>query len=208
LIIGKGNLKVAEESQYIGLKGVQAPQQIMPHPTFRTPPLNRSEGVALGADEMPVPVPPSGDTVERVGFVGGVECPSRSDASGDRTGIVGYYWSGKHKRTVKGINLITLYYTDIMGHSYPINSRLYDKQENKTKNDYFIEMLQEIKLWGVEPDWVTGDSWYSSLANLKFLRNAEVGFLFGIAENRKASLEQCKKIQVQTLSIPESGLVV
>lgn len=164
--------------------------------------------MARGADEMPVPVPPSGDTVERVGFVGGVECPSRSDASGDRPGIVGYYWSGKHKRTVKGINLITLYYTDIMGHSYPINSRLYDKQENKTKNDYFIEMLQEIKLWGVEPDWVTGDSWYSSLANLKFLRNAEVGFLFGIAENRKASLEQGKKVQVQTLSIPESGLVV
>ena len=125
-----------------------------------------------------------------------------------QTALVGYFWSGKHKRTVKGINLITLYYTDIAGNSYPINFRLYDKRDHKTKNDYFIEMLQEIKSWGVEPEWVTGDSWYSSLANLKFLRNEEVGFLFGVADNRKVSLEPGQEIQVQTLTIPESGLVV
>jgi Transposase DDE domain len=125
-----------------------------------------------------------------------------------KTALVGYFWSGKHKRAVKGINLITLYYTDLAGHSYPINFRLYDKQQNKTKNDYFIEMLQEIKRWGGESGWVTGDSWYSSLANLKFLRNEEVGFLFGVAENRKVSLEQGKEVQLQTLTIPESGLGV
>jgi hypothetical protein len=125
-----------------------------------------------------------------------------------KTELVGYFWSGKHKRTVKGINLITLYYTDISGNSYPINFRLYDKRENKTKNDYFIEMLQELKSWGVEPDWVTGDSWSSSLANLKFLRNEEVGFLFGVADNRKVSLERGQESQLQRLVIPESGLVV
>jgi hypothetical protein len=32
-----------------------------------------------------------------------------------KTEWVGYFWSGKHKRTVKGINLITLYYTDSSG---------------------------------------------------------------------------------------------
>jgi hypothetical protein len=125
-----------------------------------------------------------------------------------KTELVGYFWSGKHKKTVKGINLITLYYTDNVGNSYAINYRLYDKRENKTKNEYFIDMLQEIKSWGVEPAWVTGDSWYSSLPNLKFLRNEEVGFLFGVAENRKVSLEQGKEVQVQTLEIPTSGLVV
>lgn len=125
-----------------------------------------------------------------------------------KTELVGYFWSGKHKRTVKGINLITLYYTDIAGNSYPVNFRLYDKRETKTKNDYFIEMLQEIKSWGVEPDWVSGDSWYSSLPNLKFLRNEEVGFLFGVAENRKVSLAQGKEVQIQSLDIPKSGLMV
>jgi hypothetical protein len=69
-------------------------------------------------------------------------------------------------------------------------------------------MLQEIKNWGVEPEWVTGDSWYSSLANLKFLRNEEVGFLFGVADNRKVSLELAQEVEIQSLTIPESGLVV
>jgi len=122
--------------------------------------------------------------------------------------LIGYFWSGKHKRTVKGINLITLYYTDILGHSYPINYRLYDKREGKTKNDYFLEMVDEVKRWGVKPAWVTGDSWYASLPNLKFLRKAEVGFCFGIAVNRKVSLEKGSEVQVQTLSVPASGLMV
>ena len=29
--------------------------------------------------------------------------------------LVGCFWFGKHHRSVKGINLITLYYTDISG---------------------------------------------------------------------------------------------
>lgn len=125
-----------------------------------------------------------------------------------KTDLVGYFWSGKHKRTVKGINLITLYYTDITGTSYPVNFRLYDKREGKTKNDYFREMVSEVKEWGLEMAWVTGDCWYSSNENLKFLRNEKVGFLFGIAENRKVSVAHGTEVQVQTLTIPESGLVV
>ncbi len=39
--------------------------------------------------------------------------------------LVDYFWSGKHKRTVKGINLITLYYTDINQVSVPVNFRIY-----------------------------------------------------------------------------------
>jgi hypothetical protein len=35
-----------------------------------------------------------------------------------------------------------------------------------------------------------------------------VGFLFGIADNRKVSLERGKLAQVKSLEIPESGLVV
>lgn len=122
--------------------------------------------------------------------------------------LMGYFWSGKHKRSVKGINLITLYYTDIAGASYPVSFRIYDKREGKTKNDYFREMVAEVREWGLEMSWVTGDSWYSGIENLKFLRNEKVGFLFGIAENRQVSIERGTFVQVQTLTIPESGLVV
>jgi hypothetical protein len=80
--------------------------------------------------------------------------------------LVGYFWSGKHHRSVKGINLITLYYTDIHDQHQPINFRVYDKREGKTKNDYFQEMLIEVLAWGLEPAFVTGDSWYGCVANL------------------------------------------
>jgi hypothetical protein len=126
----------------------------------------------------------------------------------DKVDLVGYFWSGKHKRPVKGINLITLYYTDTLGTSYPVNFRLYDKQEGKTKNDYFREMVSEVKAWGLQPAWVTGDSWYSGIENLKFLRNQEVGFLFGIADNRQVSVERGTQVQVKTLTIPLTGMVV
>ncbi len=57
------------------------------------------------------------------------------------TELIGYYYSGRHHRAVKGIQLITLYYTDVSGKSIPVNYRIYNKQEGKTKNDYLQEMI-------------------------------------------------------------------
>jgi len=61
-----------------------------------------------------------------------------------KTDLIDYFWSGKHKRSVKGINLITLFYTDINQVSVPINFRVVDKSLCKTKNEYFREMLEEV----------------------------------------------------------------
>ena len=71
-------------------------------------------------------------------------------------------------------------------------------------------MLDEVESWGLKPAWMTGDSWYSSRNNLKSLKKEELGFLFGVANNRLVSVEKekGKEVQVQTLDIPESGLVV
>ena len=92
------------------------------------------------------------------------------------TALVGHYYSGKHHKAVKGINLITLYYTDIKGYSLPVNFRIYDPTDGKTKNDYFIDMLKEVLAWGLKPACVTGDSWYSSIANLKAVKKKRSGF--------------------------------
>jgi len=45
--------------------------------------------------------------------------------------------------------------------------------------------------------WGTGDSWYSSLENLKFLRNEKVGFLFAIANHRRVSPQKGQFLRVQ-----------
>ncbi|MEG4530164.1 IS701 family transposase [Microcoleus sp. D2_18a_D3] len=121
--------------------------------------------------------------------------------------LISYFWSGKAHKTIIGLNLITLYYSDINGNSVPINYRIYDKKEGKTKNDYFREMVSEIISWGVKPRIVTGDSWYSGVENLKFLRNQELGFLFGIEKNRIVSKEPQKYCPVRTLEIADEGLV-
>jgi Transposase DDE domain len=119
---------------------------------------------------------------------------------------VGFYYSGKHHAAVKGINLITLYYTDVDGKNFPVNYRLYDKSENKTKNDYFQEMINEVISWGLLPSMVTGDNWYSYTGNLKLIRNHQLGLMFAIKGNRLVAIEKGKYQQVSSLEISEDGL--
>lgn len=123
--------------------------------------------------------------------------------------LIDYFWSGKHKRVVKGLNLITLYYTDVKGICVPVNYRVVDKAENKTKNEYFREMVVDALEWGIKPSCVTGDAWYASLENLKFLRKQHLNFLFGIDNNRLISIEKGTYQQVQSLTdFPSSGRTV
>ncbi len=126
------------------------------------------------------------------------------------TALVGYYYSGKHHKAVKGINLITLYYTDTNNNSVPINYRLYDPKDNKTKNDYFLEMLDEvINEWGLKPSYVTADSWYSPTKNLKHIRKHGLGFMVAVKSNRNVSIEKGTWTQVQAIeNIDKEGLQV
>lgn len=117
------------------------------------------------------------------------------------TELIGDFWSGKHHRVVKGIQLITLYYTDGAGKSVPVNYRLYNKQERKTKNEYLRSMIVEVLDWGLQPKIVTTDAWYSSRENLNFLKNKNLGCLMGVAKNRKVSINGRDYIQVQHLEI-------
>lgn len=126
----------------------------------------------------------------------------------EETEIIGYYWSGKHKITVKGINEITLLHTDTNGVTTVVNYRIYNKQDEKTKNDYFLEMLEEVVAWGLEPSYVTGDSWYSSKENLKTIRDAGLGFLFALKGNRLCRGEGEEYKQIQRTEVPETGLLV
>ena len=122
--------------------------------------------------------------------------------------LVGYFWSGKHHASVRGINLVTMYYTDVDGKHYPVNFRIVDKSENKTKNDYFLEMLEELLAWGLKPAMATGDNWYGCAKNLKAIKNDGLGFMFAVKSNRKVSIEKGKWQQVQSLEIPDNGLIV
>ncbi len=124
----------------------------------------------------------------------------------EKTELVALFYSARHHKTVLGINLIVLHYTDIHGVSVPVNWRVYRHREGKSKNDYFQQMFGEVVLWGLKPRFVTADAWYSSLQNLKFLRKQEVGFMVGLEKNRIVSTTPHQYEKLQQISIPTEGL--
>jgi SRSO17 transposase len=99
-------------------------------------------------------------------------------------------------------------YTDRKGVRLPVNFRVVDKAEAKTKNELFREMVSEVLAWGLRPALVSADSWYSGLENLKFLRHQGLGFLVGLEKNRIVSERAHEYVPVEGLELPESGKVV
>ncbi len=92
-------------------------------------------------------------------------------------------WSGKHKRVVLGINLITILWTD--GERYlPVDYRIYNKSvDGLTKNDHFQDMLQKAVERGFIPEFIEFDTWYASISNLKFIRSIGWLWLTRLANN-------------------------
>jgi putative transposase len=80
--------------------------------------------------------------------------------------LVTRHWSGKHKEVARGINLITLLWSD-GDRKIPVDYRVFNKLDGKTKHDHFWEMLLMAKGRGFTPEYVLFDNWYASLANLK-----------------------------------------
>ena len=124
----------------------------------------------------------------------------------EHTELVGYFWSGRHHKQVKGINLIVLHYTDNKGISVPLNFRVYRHSDGKTRNDYFQQMCRQVFKRGLKPAFVTMDSWYSGVDNLKFLRNQEVGILTGLENKRIVSTMPHLYEKLQDIAIPSEGL--
>jgi len=103
--------------------------------------------------------------------------------------LVTSHWSGNKKAVVDGINLISLVWTD--GElAIPVDWRVYNKKvDGFTKNDHALHMLEKANDRGFKPRAVLWDSWYSSLANLKFVRALGWNFFVAIKSDRRMSFE-------------------
>ena len=98
--------------------------------------------------------------------------------------FVRYQWSGKHHRTVKGIGLITLVWTD-GDVVLPIDFRIYNiDEDNKTENDHFLDILDKAEGCGFKSKCVMFDIWYASAKNLKAIRKKQWHFLTRLKSNR------------------------
>lgn len=126
-----------------------------------------------------------------------------------KMGLVGQFWSGKHNRVVRGIDLVTLAWSD--GDSvYPTDYRLVDpaEQPKRNKNEHFREMLATAHRRGFTPRYVCFDSWYSSMENLKAVRTHGWHFLTQVRSNRRVNLDRTGNKSISDQPITATGTVV
>jgi putative transposase len=122
--------------------------------------------------------------------------------------LVARHWSGKHRRVVWGINLITTIWTD-GDRIVPVDYRVYDRsKDGLTKNDHFLAMLDSAAARGFKPICVAFDSWYASLANLKAVRGHGWTFLTQLKSNRNVDLDRQGYRAVSEVAIAATGTVV
>jgi hypothetical protein len=122
--------------------------------------------------------------------------------------LVTRHWSGKHKRVVLGINLVTLLWTD--GERYiPIDYRIYHKkQDGLTKNDHFRQMLQIAYERGFRPECVCFDSWYASLKNLKLVSRLFGRWLTRLESDRLVNPDNRGNRPLASVNLASIGTVV
>lgn len=125
-----------------------------------------------------------------------------------KIGLVTRHWSGKHHRVVKGINLVSLLWTDGDTH-IPCDFRIYNKAgDGKTKNDHFSDMLFKTKTAGFNPEYVLFDSWYAGLKNLRVIDRYDWFWLTRLKPNRLINPDNKGNIPLSSANISETGSVV
>lgn len=119
--------------------------------------------------------------------------------------LVHRHWSGKQHRVVAGINLLTLLWSDGDA-AIPCDYRLFDKPVDAlTKNEHFRTMLATAKTRGFQPRYVAFDSWYSSLANLKAIRDYGWQWLTRLKTNRQVNPDGTGNRALAECTIREAG---
>src|SRR5262249_1767815 len=84
--------------------------------------------------------------------------------------LVTRHWSGKHKKPVRGINLITTLWSD-GDRKITVDYRVFSKADGKSKHDHFWDMMLTAKGRGFSPGYVLFDAWYAGVENLKQVRD-------------------------------------
>lgn len=121
--------------------------------------------------------------------------------------LVTRHWSGKHKAKVRGINLITLLWSD-GDRKIPVDYRLFRARSGESKHDHFWEMLLMARGRGFAPRYVLFDNWYASLGNLKQVAHYGWRWLTRLRGDRVVSPDDRVARPLDEVAISASGTVV
>ena len=99
--------------------------------------------------------------------------------------------------------MLNFLWVDSVNEVCPMDVRIYEpKEDGKTKNDHFRELLHLAKEREMKTEAVIADSWYSSLDNLKCIRDMGWNFVMGLRKNRVVN----KGAKFGDITIPDEGL--
>lgn len=119
--------------------------------------------------------------------------------------LVRWQYSGTEHDIVRGIGMLNMLWVDESNDVCPVDFRIYEpKEDGKTKNDHFRQLLKLAKEREVKPEAVIADCWYSSLNNLKYIRDLGWHWVMGLKKNRVVNRGQ----KLEELTMPEEGLRV
>jgi hypothetical protein len=159
-----------------------------------------SDPAAVGAEAKPL-----------VRRTAGVLVPDDSTLDkpyAERIELVGWHRAGKHRAVVRGINLISLVWTD-GDRTIPCDFRVYDKgRDGHTKNDHFRAMLAAAAARGFAPGCVLFDQGYGSLQNLKAVRALGWRWLTQLKPNRLVNPDGTGLRPVSAAGVTAAGTVV
>jgi hypothetical protein len=124
----------------------------------------------------------------------------------DKVELVSFQYSGDEHDVIKGIGVVNLLFKQVASKEViPVDYRIYfPKDDGKTKNDHFREMVKLACERKVQVEAVIADTWYSSLNNVKFIRDLGLVWVMGLRKNRIVN----KGVSLSTLTIPDGGLQV
>jgi IS4 transposase len=123
----------------------------------------------------------------------------------DENEIVCWHYDSKENRSMKGINLLSAFYSSEKNGQIirlPIDYRIIAKTEEykdeksgeikrkspETKNEMMQEMINRHIQNQVKFKYILADSWYSSSENMRFIEKKNKKFIFELKDNRKIAL--------------------
>jgi len=119
----------------------------------------------------------------------------------DENEIISWHFDPKEGKSVKGINLLSAFYSSEKGRQVvrvPIDYRIIAKTEEyideksgekkrrspETKNEMMRQMIQRAVQNQVKFRYILADSWFSSAENMKFISKKKKVFIFELKNNR------------------------
>lgn len=149
----------------------------------------------------------------------------------DENDLICWHWDHSKKRNVKGINVLNAFYhTWKAGMKEPLRvpvgfetikktirfCDLKTKKEKRksdiSKNELMLQMIAKAIANGLIFKYIIADSWFASVANMRFIKQKKKIFIFDMQSNRLAALNEADRqagnwTRIDELKIPDNNPV-